>query len=72
MNVKVKVITNAKQNLVETQLDSSIKVKLSAVPVKGKANEELVEVLAKHYNIKKSRVRILKGKTSKEKILSSK
>jgi len=69
MKLKVRAIPNSSRILVEPQLDGSLKVKLTAVPQKGKANAQLVEVLAKHYNLKKSKVRILKGATSKDKLV---
>jgi uncharacterized protein (TIGR00251 family) len=69
MKLNVRVVPNSSRILVEPQLDGSLKVKLTAVPQKGKANAQLVEVLAKQYNIKKSKVHILKGATSKDKLV---
>ena len=69
MKFRVKVIPNARTTLVETDEKGNLRVKLSSVPEKGKANEELINVLAKHYNVKKSGVRILKGLLSKEKLV---
>ncbi|MDD5181637.1 MAG: DUF167 domain-containing protein [Candidatus Nanoarchaeia archaeon] len=69
MKLNVRAIPNASMNLVETQLNGSLKVKLTAVPQKGKANAMLTEVLAKHYNVKKSKVHVLKGATSKDKLV---
>lgn len=69
MRFKVKVIPKAKITLVEADEKGNLKVKLSSVPEKGKANTELIEVLAKHYNVKKSKVKILKGATSREKLV---
>lgn len=69
MKLKIKVIPNSSMNLVETELDGSLKVKLTSPPDKGKANKQLVEVLAKHYEISKSKIKILKGQTSRNKIL---
>ncbi|RUM87332.1 MAG: hypothetical protein DSZ24_06440 [Thermodesulfatator sp.] len=40
-----------------------------APPEKGKANKQLVEVLAKHFGVKKSSVKILKGETSHNKVV---
>lgn len=69
MKMNVRVIPNSSRILVEPQLNGSLKVKLTAVPQKGKANEQLIEILAKHYNLKKSKVHILKGATSKDKLV---
>ena len=46
-----------------------IKVYITAAPVKGKANKELIKLLAKELEISKSEIRILKGEKNKEKVL---
>jgi len=69
MKLNVKVIPKSSINLVETELDGSLKVKLTALPDKGKANQQLIEVLAKHYEISKSKIKILKGLASRNKIV---
>jgi len=46
-----------------------IKVKLTAPPVEGKANEALVKFLAKEFKISPSSVEILRGHHSREKII---
>lgn len=69
MKLKVRVITNARMNLVETDEKGSLRAKLVSAPQKGKANEELIGLLAKRYNVSKSKVRILKGATSKDKLV---
>jgi uncharacterized protein len=44
-----------------------VKVRLAARAVDGKANEALVEFLAEHYGVAKSRVRIASGLKSRQK-----
>lgn len=67
MKIKVRVIPNSKQQKVEEQEDL-IKVHLTSPPIKGKANKELIETLSKHFKIKKSKIKITKGLTSKNKL----
>jgi uncharacterized protein (TIGR00251 family) len=69
MKIKVRVIPKSSQKMVQSELDGSLKVKLTAAPEKGKANKQLIEVLAEHYHISKSKIKILKGTTSKDKVL---
>ena len=45
-------------------LDGMLKVKVSAPPEKGKANECLLKFLAKKLGVKKSAVSIISGQTS--------
>ncbi|MDP2167710.1 MAG: DUF167 domain-containing protein [Thermodesulfovibrionales bacterium] len=46
-----------------------LKVKLTAPPVGGAANEQLIEVLSEAFGVKKSAIRILKGLSSKNKVV---
>jgi hypothetical protein len=47
----------------------SITIGIRAKPVKGKANEEIVKKLAKHFGRPSSSVRIVAGARSKSKIV---
>ncbi|MDP3948581.1 MAG: DUF167 domain-containing protein [bacterium] len=46
-----------------------IAVGVMARPEKGKANEEIVKKIAKHFGVPKSAVRIVSGATSRKKIV---
>jgi uncharacterized protein (TIGR00251 family) len=66
--LNIKVIPNAKQNkLVEEP--GRFKIYLTAPAVEGKANAALIEFLAEHFNTKKNRIAIIRGLTSREKIV---
>ena len=45
-------------------LDGMLKVKVSAAPERGKANQCLLKFLAKQLGVKKNAVSIIRGKTS--------
>lgn len=49
--------------------DDAIKIKIKSAPVDGKANKELVEVLADEFRLPKSSVVFKSGETSKTKRL---
>lgn len=49
--------------------DDAIKIKIKSAPVDGKANKELVEVLADEFDLPKSSVIFKSGETSKTKRL---
>ena len=68
MIIKVKVVPKSSKVSV-TDVDEMLHVKLTSPPDKGKANKQLVEVLARHFGVKKSKVKILKGKTSHNKVV---
>jgi len=50
-------------------LGENLKIKVTAPPIDGKANEHLCRFIAKVFNVSKSQVSILKGETSKIKTL---
>ncbi len=68
MTVEVKVIPRSSKSCVDEVIeDGVLKVKLRAVPEKGRANEELIAVLAEHFNVPKSSVELISGETSRRK-----
>ncbi|MEM2935491.1 MAG: DUF167 domain-containing protein [Candidatus Thermoplasmatota archaeon] len=68
MIVKIKVIPNAGKNEI-IQEGEILKVKVSSPPSKGKANKEVIELLANFFGVKKNCVKIIKGANSREKII---
>lgn len=69
---KVKAAPNAVKSSLEGEYNGMLKVKVAAAPKKGKANKELVEYLSGRLKVSKSRIEIIKGSTSREKIVSVK
>ena len=48
---------------------SAIKIRIAAPPVENAANRALIDFVAQHLGIAKSRVRIVSGNTSRKKVL---
>ncbi|MEH2084160.1 MAG: DUF167 domain-containing protein [Nostoc sp.] len=69
MQKKVKVKPNSKQQRIEEQPDSSLTVYLKSPPVDGKANEELIKLLADKFDVPKSHIRIKLGLSSQQKLM---
>ncbi|MGC9505170.1 DUF167 domain-containing protein [Baaleninema sp.] len=65
MIVTVKVKPNSKQQSIAVEEDGSFTVRLQSPPVDGKANKELVKLLAKRFGVRKSQVAIRSGETSR-------
>ena len=59
---------SSRNEIVGTYRDG-IKVKVTAPPIEGKANEALIKFLAKEFKISASSVEIIKGHNSREKIV---
>ena len=68
MKIRVRVIPKAKKERVEGFGDG-LKVYVNAPALEGKANKRLLEVLALHLKVKKTSLRIIKGETSRNKII---
>ena len=69
MQKKVKVKPNSKQQKIEEQADGSLTVYLKSPPVDGKANEELIKLLADKFDLPKSHIRIKLGLSSRQKLI---
>jgi len=64
---QVKVVPAGSKTSIEGIYGDMLKVKLSAAPEKGKANEALLEFLAERLGVKRKFVKIVSGLTSKVK-----
>ena len=69
MEISVIVTPNARIPMVIKGEDGSYKAKVNARASEGKANMRLIEMLAKHFGVPKSHVRILKGLGSRNKLV---
>ena len=65
--LKIKVKPNSKQQILQTEPDGSLTVHLKSPPVEGKANQELIQFLAKSFNVSKSDIKIKSGLSSRYK-----
>jgi len=62
--VAVKVVPGASRTAMAGQLGGMLKIKVTAAPEKGKANQCLIEFLAKRLGVKKKAVSIVAGKNN--------
>ncbi len=69
MIVHLKVVANAKQDAICGFEGGYLKVKVSKPACEGMANKALVLLLSSFFDIKKSKIRILKGEKSHIKTL---
>ena len=65
----VKVTPNAGRSEITGFKDGVLQVRIGAPPDKGKANKELVDFLSEKLGVKKSAVLIIKGQTSRNKVV---
>ena len=60
----VKVVPGASRTAIGGQLEGMLKVRVAAVAEKGKANQCLIEYLAKLLRVKKNTIAIVSGRSS--------
>jgi uncharacterized protein len=68
VKIQVKVKPSSKTAEVSREGDNFI-VKVKEPPKEGKANQAVIKLLAEHFGVPRSRVRILSGFRSKNKIV---
>ncbi len=66
--LNIKVIPNSKKSSISRE-NNELKIHLTAPAVEGKANKALIEFLANHFKTKKSKIRIIKGEKSRNKVI---
>lgn len=64
----VRVCPRASRNLVEQDINALV-VHLTKPAADGQANSQLIELLAKHFKIKKYQIKIMRGLKSRNKIV---
>ncbi len=69
MKLSVRVQPGASANKQLKMPDGTLKVWLTARPHDNQANEALIEYLSESFNVAKSQIEIIKGLTSRNKIV---
>lgn len=69
MKITVHVKPNARVEEIRQTSNAEFSVSVKEPPVGGKSNEAVERVLAVYFDIARSRIRIVSGKTSKNKIV---
>lgn len=68
MRINVRVIPRAKLNRVEVQPDGTVRVHTTTAPTDGKATADVIKMLAEHYNVPKTSIKLVRGTTSRDKV----
>ena len=65
----VRVTPHAKQNKV-VENDGVLRVYTTVAPENGRANSAVVELLADYFDVAKSGIKIIRGQTSRDKVVT--
>ncbi len=69
MLIRVYVTPNAKEARVVQVIEDYFEVRVDERVVDGRANKRLLEILAEHFKVPKSRITILKGTKTRNKTI---
>jgi uncharacterized protein (TIGR00251 family) len=67
--LQIKVKPNSRTSLIAQKDDGTWLAQIKSPPVDGKANEELIALVAKHFGCRKSEVSIKSGGSSRLKLV---
>ena len=69
MKIKIKVKTNSSKEEIKKINESEFILSVKEPPTENKANQAVLKLLSEYFNVPKSNISILKGKTSRNKII---
>jgi uncharacterized protein (TIGR00251 family) len=69
MRLHIKVKPSSPRDEIIIESDGSIRVRIRAAPVEGKANKYLTAFIAAYFGLSKSKVTLLKGETNQYKTI---
>ena len=68
--IKVWVQPKSSRNQVDGFQDGALQVRVTATPTEGQANAAVIAILAKTLGVSKSRLEIIRGHSSRDKVIS--
>jgi len=66
---KAKIVPGSSKSKIIGAYNNALKIGIAAPPVEGKANKKCIDYLAKCFDVAKSKVEIILGKNSKNKLI---
>lgn len=69
-NLNIRVQPKASRNQVDGFENGTLRLRVTAPPTEGKANAGVIALLAKTLSVSKSRLEIVKGYSSRDKVVS--
>ena len=69
MTLEVRVQPRSSRTAIVGVEGEAVKIKLTAPPADGEANKQLIALLSKELKVPKGRIRIIRGETSRNKVI---
>ena len=67
MELNIRVVTRAKRNAIEVGTDGQIKVRVTAAPERGKANDAIIALLSIRIGVPKRDIQVARGHMARNK-----
>jgi uncharacterized protein len=67
--IRARVVTRSSRPGIESANDGSLRIYVASPPEKGRANKEVIEIVARHFGVSKSRVTIKRGSARRDKLI---
>lgn len=67
LKINVRILPRASKNEIGEVVEGALRIKLTAPPVEGLANKQLIAFLSKEWKISKSRIEIMAGEKGRHK-----
>ncbi len=67
LNIDIRVQTRSGRLMLGSVKNGRLKLRLTAPPVDGKANQQAMKLLAKSFGAAPSRIKLIRGRTSRDK-----
>jgi len=69
MKISIRITPNSKVSKISKLGENKYLAKVAAPAIEGKANSMLIEILAEHFVVSRSKIRILRGAKGREKVV---
>lgn len=66
--IALRVVPRASRNALEQDGDGALRARVTAIPEDGKANAAVIRLLSKAIGVPKSRLALIRGATSRDKV----
>lgn len=70
MKIEVHVKPNSRKEGITLSEDGIYKVSVHALPEDGRANSAVIELLAEHFDVPKSRISLVRGHSGRKKLFA--
>ncbi len=69
VTIAIRVQPGAKKSAIQGEQNGRLKIAVQAPPEDGRANDAVLELLRKSWNLKRSQIELLTGTTHREKVI---